>query len=78
MFARTNAIGALLAVCTLLSPVTSVSAFAAAANRLGGPDGTAALGVFTGQGDDGRGWIGNADGEGGPSNVPAPSVARHF
>jgi len=74
MFVRTNAIGALLVVSTLLAPVTSVSAFAAAVS----PDGTAALGVFTGQGDDGTGWIGNRDGEGGPSNVPAPSVARHF
>jgi len=72
MFVRTNAIGALLVVSTLLSPVTSVSAFAA------GPDGTAALSGFTGQGDDGTGWIGNSDGEGGPSNVPAPSEARHF
>ena len=78
MFDRTNAIGALLVVSTLLAPVTSVSAFAAAANTFGGPDGTAALGVFTGQGDDGPGWIGNSDGEGGPSNVPVPSVARHF
>ena len=50
MFDRTNAIGALLVVSTLLSPVTSVSAFAAAANTFGGPDGTAALGVFTGEG----------------------------
>ena len=74
MFARMNAIGAVLVASTLLSPVTSVSAFAATSWS----DGTAALGVFTGQGDDGRGWIGNSNGEGGPSNVPAPSVARHF
>jgi len=74
MFARRNAIGAVLVVSTLLSPVTCVSAFAA----LGGPDGTAALSGFTGQGDGGSGWIGNSDGEGGPSNVPAPSGARHF
>jgi len=74
MFARTNAIGALLVVSTLLSPVTAVSAFAA----LGAPDGTAALSGFTGQGDDGTGWIGNSNGEGGPSNVPAPSEAPHF
>ena len=72
MFARTNAIGAFLVVSTLLSPVTAVSAFAAAANTFGGPDGTAALSVFTGQGDAGTGWIGNSNGEGGPSNVPAP------
>jgi len=74
MFARTNAIGALLVVGTLLAPVTSVSAFAATTNA---PDGTAALSVFTGQGDSGTGWVGNADGEGGPSNVAAPSAARH-
>jgi len=83
MFARKNAIGAVLVVSTLLAPVTGVSAFAAAPNATNwswnaSPDGTAALGVFTGQGDDGRGWIGNSNGEGGPSNVPAPSVARHF
>ena len=74
MFARMNAIGAVLVVGTLLAPVTSVSAFAATANT----DGTAALSVFTGQGDAGTGWIGNADGEGGPSNVSAPSMARQF
>ena len=78
MFARTNAIGALLVVSTLLAPVTSVSAFAATANAPGGPDGTAALSGFTGQGDDGTGWIGNSNGEGGPSNVPAPSEAPHL
>jgi len=70
MFARTNAIGAVLVVGTLLAPVTSVSAFAAAANT----DGTAALSVFTGQGDDGTGWIGNSNGAGGPSNVSAPEA----
>ena len=75
MFARMNAIGAVLVMGTLLAPVTSVSAFAATANA---PDGTAALSVFTGQGDAGTGWIGNSNGEGGPSNVAAPSVARHF
>ena len=73
MLARMNAIGAVLVVGTLLSPVTSLSALAATAN-----DGTAALSAFTGQGDDGTGWIGNSNGEGGPSNVSAPSVARHF
>ena len=72
MFARMSAIGAVLVVGTLLSPVTSLSAFAAVAN-----DGTAALSVFTGHGDAGTGWIGNANGEGGPSNVSAPE-ARHF
>jgi len=51
---RTNAIGALLVVSTLLSLVTSVSAFAATAITIGGPDGTAALGVFTGQDDEQR------------------------
>jgi len=40
------------------------------------PDGTAALGMFTGQGDDGTGWIGNRDGEGGPSNFSAPEARR--
>jgi len=69
-----NAIGAVLVVGTLLSPVTSLSALAATAVT----DGTAALSVFTGQGDDGTGWIGNADGEGGPSNIPAPVEAHHL
>ena len=83
MFARTNAIGAVLVVSTVLSPVTCVSAFASAPDAPSrfwnaGPDGTAALSVFTGQGDDGRGWVGNADGEGGPSNVPAPAERGHF
>jgi len=73
MLARINAIGAVLVVGALLSPVTSLSALAAAAH-----DGTAALSGFTGQGDDGTGWIGNSNGEGGPSNVSAPSMARHF
>ena len=36
------------------------------------PDGTAGLSDFTGQGDFGEGWIGNSDGEGGPSNVARP------
>jgi len=38
------------------------------------PDGTAGISNFTGQGDFGEGWIGNSDGEGGPSDVPRPSV----
>jgi len=67
MFARIDAIGAVLVVGTLLSPVNSISAFAATASAPG--DGTAALSVFTGQGDAGTGWTGNSDGEGGPSNV---------
>jgi len=62
-------VGALLVVTTLLAPVTSVSAVAAAANAP--RDGTAALSIFTGQGDDDRRWIGIA-GEGGPSTVPGP------
>ena len=38
------------------------------------PDGTAAISSFTGQGESGEGWIGNSNGEGGPSNVPRPSA----
>jgi hypothetical protein len=34
------------------------------------PDGTAAISGFTGEGRGGDGWIGNADGHGGPSAVP--------
>jgi hypothetical protein len=34
------------------------------------PDGTAAIANYTGQGDSGQGWAGNADGEGGPSAIP--------
>ncbi len=34
------------------------------------PDGTAAIANYTGQGDGGQGWAGNADGEGGPSAIP--------
>jgi len=74
MFTRMNAIGAVLVAGTLLSPVTSVSAFTLAPNA----DGTGAMSGFTGQGDDGTGWIGNSDGQGGPSNVPAPLEVRHF
>lgn len=37
------------------------------------PDGTAGISVFTGQGQDGMGWIGNSNGDGGPSSVPRPS-----
>ena len=36
------------------------------------PDGTAAISSFTGQGEFGEGWIGNSNGDGGPSNVPRP------
>jgi hypothetical protein len=34
------------------------------------PDGTAAIANYTGQGESGQGWAGNADGEGGPSAIP--------
>ena len=34
------------------------------------PDGTVAIANYTGQGDSGQGWAGNADGEGGPSAIP--------
>ena len=34
------------------------------------PDRTAAIANYTGQGDSGQGWAGNADGEGGPSSIP--------
>jgi len=34
------------------------------------PDGTAAIGRFTGQGRGGDGWAGNASGAGGPSATP--------
>lgn len=40
-------------------------------------DGTAAASGFTGQGEGGTGWIGNADGEGGPSNISRPEQDRH-
>ena len=34
------------------------------------PDATARFSNYTGQGSDGEGWIGNSDGEGGPSAEP--------
>jgi len=34
------------------------------------PDGTVAIGRFTGQGRGGDGWAGNASGAGGPSATP--------
>jgi hypothetical protein len=38
------------------------------------PDRTAAIANYTGQGDSGQGWAGNADGEGAPSAItPLPS-----
>ena len=42
------------------------------------PDGTAGISNFTGQGDFGEGWIGNSNGDGGPSDVPRPSAALHI
>jgi hypothetical protein len=33
------------------------------------PDATAGLANYTGQGEDGQGWAGDNDGEGGPSEI---------
>ncbi len=43
------------------------------------PDITAGVADYTGQGDNGEGWIGNSDGEGGPSaETPPPnSMTAH-
>lgn len=34
------------------------------------PDATAGYAGYTGRGNDGEGWVGNSDGEGGPSAIP--------
>lgn len=68
MITRMQAIGAAVA---LLVPFTAASAVAPTTQRA--PDGTAGVSSYTGQGQDGTGWIGNANGAGGPSNVSRPS-----
>lgn len=68
MITRMQAIGAAVA---LLVPFSAAAAVAPSTQRA--PDGTAGVSGYTGQGEEGTGWIGNANGAGGPSNVSAPA-----